>query len=119
MKFRNMLNGKVHRATVTHSDLHYIGSITIDLELMKAANIVPFEFVQVVNITNGNRFETYAIEGNPDSGVIQVNGAAAHLVNVGDLVIIMSYLQVAEPVSKDWKPSVVLVNKSNGIDRII
>ncbi|WCR54434.1 MAG: Aspartate 1-decarboxylase [Wolbachia endosymbiont of Ctenocephalides orientis wCori] len=119
MRLRNMLNGKIHRARVTHSDLHYIGSITIDLELMKAANIVPFEFVQVVNVTNGNRFETYAIEGDSNSGVIQVNGAAAHLVNVGDLVIIMSYLQIEEPVLKDWKPSVVLVNESNNIKKII
>jgi aspartate 1-decarboxylase len=110
-----MLSGKIHRATVTGADLNYIGSITIDARLMKAANILPFERVQVVNITNGARLETYALEGEAGSGVIQLNGAAAHLVRVGDLVIIMSYVQVQDPVPEDWQPKVVLVNEKNQI----
>lgn len=112
---RTLLNGKIHRATVTGADLHYIGSITIDPILMEAANILPFERVQVVDVTNGNRLETYAIAGEEGSGVIQLNGAAAHLVNVGDLVIIMSYVQVQDPVPQDWQPRVVLVDSSNRI----
>ncbi len=112
---RTLLNGKIHRATVTGADLHYIGSITLDPVLMAAANILPFERVQVVDVTNGNRLETYAIEGEADSGVVQLNGAAAHLVQVGDLVIVMSYVQVEDPVPTDWQPRVVLVNEHNHI----
>src|SRR5690348_16640328 len=100
---RTMLNGKIHRAAVTGADLHYIGSITIDQTLLEAANILPFERVQVVNLTNGNRLETYAIAGEAGSGTVQLNGAAAHLVSVGDLVIIMSYVQVEDPAPKDWQ----------------
>jgi aspartate 1-decarboxylase len=112
---RTLLNGKIHRATVTGADLHYIGSITLDPVLMAAANILPFERVQVVDVTNGNRLETYAIEGEAGSGVVQLNGAAAHLVQVGDLVIVMSYVQVEDPVPSDWQPQVVLVNEQNHI----
>ena len=112
---RTMLNGKIHRATVTGADLNYIGSITVDQALLEAANILPFERVQVVDITNGNRLETYAIAGEAGSGVLQLNGAAAHLVSVGDLVIIMSYVQIEDPVPKDWRPRVVLVNAQNQI----
>ncbi len=112
---RTMLNGKIHRATVTGADLNYIGSITIDQTLLEAANILPFERVQVVNLTNGNRLETYAIAGEAGSGTVQLNGAAAHLVSVGDLVIIMSYVQVEDPAPKDWQPRVVLVNAQNQI----
>lgn len=112
---RTLLNGKIHRATVTGADLHYIGSITLDPVLMAAANILPFERVQVVDVTNGNRLETYAIEGAAGSGVVQLNGAAAHLVQVGDLVIIMAYVQVEDPVPADWQPRVVLVDKHNHI----
>lgn len=118
MIIRTMLSGKIHRATVTGADLNYIGSITIDERLMKAANILPFERVQVVDITNGARLETYALEGEAGSGVIQLNGAAAHLVNVGDLVIIMAYVQVQDPVPEDWQPQVVLVNEKNQISEV-
>ncbi len=110
---RTMLNGKIHRATVTGADLNYIGSVTIDQALLEAANILPFERVQVVDITNGNRLETYAIAGEAGSGVVQLNGAAAHLVGVGDLVIIMSYVQIEDPIPQDWRPRVVLVNERN------
>ncbi len=112
---RTMLHGKIHRATVTGADLNYIGSITIDQALLEAANILPFERVQVADITNGNRLETYAIAGEAGSGIVQLNGAAAHLVNVGDLVIIMSYVQVEDPAPTDWRPRVVLVNAQNQI----
>ena len=87
---RTLLNGKIHRATVTATDLHYIGSITIDTELIESAHILPFELVQVVDVTNGSRLETYVIAGERGSGIVQLDGAAAHLVNVGNLVIIMS-----------------------------
>ena len=112
---RTMLNGKIHRATVTGADLNYIGSITIDQTLLEAANILPFERVQVADITNGNRLETYAIAGEAGSGTVQLNGAAAHLVSVGDLVIIMSYVQVEDPIPPNWRPRVVLVNAQNQI----
>jgi len=118
MMTRTMLSGKIHRATVTGADLNYIGSITIDALLLKAANILPFERVQVADITNGARLETYALEGEAGSGVIQLNGAAAHLVNVGDLVIIMAYAQVPDPVPADWQPKVVLVNAQNQITKV-
>jgi aspartate 1-decarboxylase len=113
---RTLLNGKIHRASVTSADLHYIGSITLDPILMEAANILPFERVQVVDITNGNRLETYAIEGERGGGVVQLNGAAAHLVQVGDLVIVMSYVQVEDPVPREWQPRVVLVDEHNHIN---
>ncbi len=116
--YRTMVRGKIHRATVTAADLHYIGSITIDSTLLEAADILPFERVQVVDVTNGQRLETYAIAGEPGSGTIQLNGAAAHLVNVGDLVIIMSYAQVEDPVPEGWQPTVVLVNEQNAVSEI-
>ncbi|HLV99023.1 MAG TPA: aspartate 1-decarboxylase [Ktedonobacterales bacterium] len=110
---RTMLNGKIHRATVTGADLNYIGSITVDETLLEAANILPFERVQVVDVTNGSRLETYAIAGEAGSGVVQLNGAAAHLVSVGDLVIIMAYVQMEDPIPNDWRPRIVLVNEQN------
>lgn len=113
--YRTMVRGKIHRATVTAADLHYIGSITIDTLLLEAADILPFERVQVVDVNNGNRLETYAIAGEPGSGTIQLNGAAAHLVNVGDLVIVMAYAQVEEPVPSEWQPRVVLVDERNAL----
>lgn len=116
---RTMVNGKIHRATVTAADLHYIGSITIDSLLLEAAHILPFERVQVVDINNGNRLETYTIAGEAGSGIVQLNGAAAHLVSVGDLVIIMSYVQVYEPVPEDWQPTVVLVDEKNQISDVL
>lgn len=110
-----MLNGKIHRATVTGADLHYVGSITVDRQLLEAADILPHERVQVVNVTNGARLETYAIPGESGSGIIQMNGAAAHLVSVGDIVIVMSYVQHQDPVPSDWKPKIVLVDGQNRI----
>src|SRR3954471_16556520 len=93
---RTLMNAKIHRATVTQADLHYVGSLTIDADLMKAADIVEGELVHVVDITNGARLETYAITGEAGSGVIGVNGAAAHLVHPGDLVIIIAYGQLEQ-----------------------
>lgn len=111
--YRTMVRSKIHRAHVTNADLHYIGSITIDTELLETADILPFERVQVVDVTNGNRLETYAIAGERGSGTIQLNGAAAHLVNIGDIVIIMAYAQVPEPLPATWQPKLVLVDQDN------
>jgi aspartate 1-decarboxylase len=110
---RTLMNGKIHRATVTQADLHYVGSLTIDADLMAAADIVEGERVQIVDITNGARLETYAITGEPGSGVIGVNGAAAHLVHPGDLVIIITYAQVDEAERAQHKPRVVHVDADN------
>ncbi|MDL9948678.1 MULTISPECIES: aspartate 1-decarboxylase [unclassified Gordonia (in: high G+C Gram-positive bacteria)] len=112
---RTVVNGKIHRATVTQADLHYVGSITIDENLMRAADLVEGEQVQVVDITNGARLETYVITGPADSGVICINGAAAHLVNPDDLVIIMSFLQLDETELIAHQPKVVHVNGDNAI----
>ncbi|NLE79637.1 MAG: aspartate 1-decarboxylase [Rhodococcus sp.] len=110
---RTMLHSKIHRATVTHADLHYVGSITIDSELMRAADILEGEQVDVVDITNGARLTTYAITGEAGSGVIGINGAAAHLVDPGDLVIIIAYAQVDADELADHEPRVVHVNADN------
>ncbi|WP_103354396.1 aspartate 1-decarboxylase [Amycolatopsis sp. CA-128772] len=110
---RTLMNAKIHRATVTQADLHYVGSLTIDADLMAAADIVEGERVQVVDITNGARLETYAITGDPGSGVIGVNGAAAHLVHPGDLVIIITYAQVDEAERAGHRPRVVHVDGDN------
>jgi aspartate 1-decarboxylase len=115
---RTLLNGKIHRAKVTAADLDYVGSITIDCRLMSAAGIVPHERVQVVNINNGKRLETYAMPGEKDSGTIQLNGAAAHHVDIGDKVIIMSYAIVDDAEAVDWEPTVVLVDESNAVVEI-
>jgi aspartate 1-decarboxylase len=112
---RTLLGGKIHRATVTQADLHYVGSITIDRVLMDAADLVEGEQVHVVDITNGARLTTYVIEGPAGSGVIGINGAAAHLVSPDDLVIIMSYRQVDESEVKSYVPSVVHVDGRNRI----
>ncbi|MDU7383504.1 MAG: aspartate 1-decarboxylase [Schaalia turicensis] len=112
---RSMIQGKIHRATVTGADLHYVGSITIDEELLDAANIAPGQRVDVADVNNGNRLSTYTIAGPRGSGVIQLNGAAAHLVNLGDLVIIMAYCQVPESMVKGWKPAVAFVDADNHI----
>jgi len=114
---RTLVHAKIHRATVTGADLNYVGSITIDEDLLEAAGIWPFERVQVVDVDNGNRLETYAIVGERGSGTIQLNGAAAHLVSVGDLVIIMAYAQVdARP--EEWEPTVVFVDERNAITEV-
>lgn len=112
---RTLVNGKIHRATVTQADLHYVGSITVDETLMKAADLVEGEKVQVVDVTNGARLETYVITGAAGSGVICINGAAAHLVNPGDLVIIMSFLQLDEAEVVVHEPKVVHVDSDNAI----
>jgi len=110
---RKMLRAKIHRATVTQADVHYEGSITIDRRLMDATDLLPNEAVCVWNVTNGNRFETYAVEGAPDSGVICVNGAAARLVSPGDLVIISAYTWLEEEVAREYQPKVVFVDELN------
>lgn len=110
---RTMLKGKIHRATVTEADIHYEGSITIDALLMEAADILPYEMVQVVDIDNGARLETYAIPGERGSGVICMNGAAARLVQKGDLVIIISYVTVDDETARRIQPSVVHVDAAN------
>ncbi|MGE2713076.1 aspartate 1-decarboxylase [Mycolicibacterium litorale] len=112
---RTLLRGKIHRATVTQADLHYVGSITIDAELMASADITEGEQVHVVDITSGARLITYAITGAPGSGVIGINGAAAHLISVGNLVIIMSYLVVEESERRTHRARVVHVDSANRI----
>jgi len=104
---------KIHRATVTDASLDYIGSMTIDENLMKAANLVEFEKIQVADINNGQRFETYVIKGEAGSGVIALNGAAARMGQIGDLVIIIAYGQIDQNEAADWKPAVVFVDKDN------
>lgn len=111
--FRTMLKSKIHRATVTQADIDYVGSITIDADLMKAADLLPYEKVHVVDIDNGTRLETYVIEGDAGSGVVCTNGAAARLIHKGDRVIVMSYAQVSDDESRSLKPSVVLVDERN------
>ena len=103
----NLLKSKIHRVTITKSNFNYIGSITIDEDLMDAANIIANEKVQVTNNNNGARFETYVIPGKRGSGVICINGAAAHLVNVGDIVIIMAYTWMELEEAKQFKPSII------------
>lgn len=110
---RTLLKSKIHRATVTEADLHYEGSVTIDAELMDAADLVNYEQVDIYNITNGNRLTTYVIPGEPGTGTICINGAAAHLVNPGDLVIIASYGDYAEHEVRNHQPRVVLVDAAN------
>ena len=117
--FRTMLGGKIHRATVTEADLNYVGSITIDQDLLDAAGICVNEKVQIVNNTNGARLEPYTIPGERGSGVICLNGAAARLVQKGDIVIIMSYVLMSNEEAKNHEPKVVLVNEQNKIRGII
>lgn len=112
---RTMFKSKIHRATVTHAELHYVGSLTVDQDLLDAADLLPGEQVSVVDIANGNRFETYLIPGERGSGVIGVNGAAAHLAGVGDLVIVMSYAQMDDAEARSFVPSVVHVDAANRI----
>ncbi|CRZ20346.1 aspartate 1-decarboxylase [Kingella kingae] len=117
--FRTLLGSKIHRAIVTQADLNYVGSITIDQDLLDAAGILVNEKVQVVNNNNGERFETYAISGERGSGVICLNGAAARLVQAGDVVIIMSYVTLSEPEIASHEPTVVLLDENNKIRDII
>lgn len=113
--YRTMFKSKIHRATVTQADLHYVGSITIDADLMDAADLLPGEQVAVVDVTNGARLETYVIEGERGSGVIGINGAAAHLVHAGDLVIVISYAAMPDAEAKAYLPKVVHVDGANRI----
>jgi len=110
-----MFKSKIHRATVTHSDLHYVGSLTVDRDLLDAADLLPGELVSIVDVNNGNRFETYLIAGERGSGVIGVNGAAARLAHRGDLVIIISYAQMGTKKARVFRPSVVHVDENNAI----
>ena len=113
--FRTMFKSKIHRATVTQSDLHYVGSVTIDAALMEAADLLHGEQVDVVDITNGARLTTYVIEGERGSGVIGINGAAAHLIHVNDMVIIISYAALSETELTSQHPRTVLVDANNAI----
>ena len=111
----NMLAGKIHRATVTDANLHYEGSVTIDQDLMDAAKIIPYAQVQIYNITNGNRFETYAIVGKRGSGEMVINGAAAHKASAGDLIIVACYVHVEAANAAKHKPALVYVDANNTI----
>ena len=110
---RKLLRGKIHRATVTGADLHYEGSVTIDQDLMDGCDLVTHEAVHIWNVTNGERFETYVIPGRRGSGVVCVNGAAAHKVRKGDLVIIAAFSWMDEKEARAWKPRVVFVDEQN------
>jgi aspartate 1-decarboxylase len=112
---RTMFKSKIHRATVTQADLNYVGSVTIDEDLMEAADLLPGEQVAIVDITNGARLETYVIPGDRGTGVIGINGAAAHLVHPGDLVILISYAQMDEATARSYVPKVVHVDAVNRI----
>lgn len=112
---RTMFKSKIHRATVTHADLHYVGSLTLDEDLMEAADLLPGEQVAVVDVTNGARLETYVIAGDRGSGVVGINGAAAHLVDIGDLVIVISYGQLDDAEARRHRPAVVHVDGANRI----
>ena len=112
---RTMLKSKIHRATVTQADLHYVGSVTVDADLMAAADLLPGELVHIVDINNGARLETYTIAGPRGTGVIGINGAAAHLVHPGDLVILISYAQMDDALARRFRPRVVHVNDANRI----
>lgn len=113
-----MLKGKIHRAVVKQAELNYVGSITVDPELMEAAGIYEYELVQILDVENGNRFETYTIAGEPGSGMICLNGAAARQVQVGDHVIIMCYCQMSPEEVKEHKPKVVFVDDENKIVKV-
>lgn len=109
----NMLKSKIHRAAVTEANLNYVGSVTIDARLMKLAGIIEYEKVQIVDINNGNRLETYVIKGEENSGVICLNGAAARCVQPGDKIIIMSYAQLTPDEADNFKPSIIIVDENN------
>jgi aspartate 1-decarboxylase len=112
---RTMMKSKIHRATVTQADLHYVGSVTIDEDLLEAADLLPGELVHIVDITNGARLETYTIAGERGTGVIGINGAAAHLVHPGDLVILIGYGQMTTEEAREYQPRVVFVDADNAI----
>ncbi len=115
---RIMMKSKIHRATVTEANLHYVGSVTVDAELMERADLLPYEKVQVVDISNGARLETYVIEGRRGSGTFTLNGAAARLVQPGDKVIVISYAEFDEEEARRHQPIVVFVDDQNRVTRI-
>ncbi len=112
---RTMMKSKIHRATVTQADLHYVGSVTVDEDLLEAADLLPGELVHIVDITNGARLETYTIAGPRGSGVIGINGAAAHLVHPGDLVILIAYAQMDDETARSYAPRIVHVDAGNRV----
>jgi aspartate 1-decarboxylase len=115
---RFVLKSKLHRATVTDADLHYEGSISIDENLLEAADILPYEKVSIYNVSNGERFTTYAIKGKRNSGTICLNGAAARKASRGDIIIIATYVIVDDADAKNWTPKCVLLNEDNTIKKI-
>ncbi|MGA8209659.1 MAG: aspartate 1-decarboxylase [Nocardioidaceae bacterium] len=112
---RTMMKSKIHRATVTQADLHYVGSVTVDEDLLEAADLLPGELVHIVDVTNGARLETYTIAGPRGSGVLGINGAAAHLVHPGDLVILIAYAQMDTEEARAHRPHVVFVDADNAV----
>jgi aspartate 1-decarboxylase len=112
---RTMMKSKIHRATVTQADLHYVGSVTVDEDLLEAADLLPGELVHIVDVTNGARLETYTIAGERGSGVIGINGAAARLVAPGDIVILIGYGQMETAEAREFQPSVVFVDAGNRV----
>jgi aspartate 1-decarboxylase len=112
---RTIMKSKIHRATVTQADLHYVGSVTVDEDLLDAADLLPGELVHIVDVTNGARLETYTIAGERGSGVIGINGAAARLVHAGDIVILIAYGQMEDAEAKGFQPHVVFVDADNKI----
>ena len=112
---RTMMKSKIHRATVTQADLHCVGSVTVDEDLLDAADLLPGELVHIVNVTNGARLETYTIAGRRGTGVLGINGAAARLVHPGDVVILIAYAQMTTEEARRFKPSVVFVDADNTI----
>jgi aspartate 1-decarboxylase len=113
--YRTLLKSKIHRAMVTSADLDYEGSLKVDMDLLEAAGMREFELVQVADVENGARLETYLIAGPAGSGIIQPNGAAAQLIHPGDHIIIMAFAQVSEPLPEEWTPTIVLVDEQNHI----
>ncbi len=116
---REMCKAKIHSATVTEADLNYTGSITIDRSLLRELDILHYERVQVLNINNGSRLETYVIEGDPDSGIICLNGAAARWAVPGDKIIIIAYCLVDDIQARNWKPKIVVLDEKNKIKEVI
>ena len=116
--FRTLMKSKIHRATVTEANVDYVGSITLDPDLMKAGDLLPHEKVQIADITTGARLETYVIEGAPGSGTVGINGAAARLVSTGDLVLIISYAQMSDEEARKHEPTVVFVDERNRVTAI-
>lgn len=113
-----MLKSKIHGATVTQANLHYVGSVTVDLNLLDAADILPGELVAILDVTNGARLETYVIAGERGSGVLGINGAAAHLVHAGDTVVLLTYAEMTTEEAKTYRPAVVHVNDGNFITQV-